>query len=206
MKPVKITSLIAAMGLMALAFAWPASAAINIKSCTKEGSCKTASVGTTFEGATEKLVIRAEGESGEIIDTCESHLTAKVTDPTSTGAKDPLEYKITGVTFSKCSAGTLEAGPLPWSVTTNQPSFEETGHLEEAVVLITNWLGCGYAELAPNHLLRVSQDGFFTLLEEGLLRKENGLCLSPLWWYRKTITLFGVNDPNLAGAKSIVIG
>lgn len=206
MKPVKICTLIAAMGVMALAFALPASAAIHIKSCTKESACQTASVGTTFEGATEKLVIRSESESGEIIDTCESSLSGEVTDPTSTGAKDPLEYKIKKVSFSKCSEGTLEPGPLPWTVTTNQPSFEETKHLEESVVLITNWLGCGYAELAPNDLLRVSQDGFSTLLEEGFLRRENGICISPLWWFRRTINLIGVNDPNLAGAKSIVIG
>jgi hypothetical protein len=206
MKPVKTSALIALTGLMALVCASSVSAAIHIKSCTKESSCQTATVGTTFEGSTKNFVVRGEGEEGEVVDECESTLTGKVTDPTSTGAEDPLEYLITKNTFANCTKGVLEAALLPWSVVTDQPSYEESGTLEEAGVLITNWLGCGYAEQAPNHLLQVRQDGFSTLLEEGRLRKENGFCLFSLWWYKRTITLFGVNDPNLPGAKSIVIG
>jgi hypothetical protein len=171
----------------------------------EETECKAASVGTTFKATSTEFAIESEKEK-EVLDKCKSvSLSGKVTDPTSEKAGDPLTYTITGATYSECTAFALDANALPWTVSTDEPTFKTTGAMEEQNVLITAGNGCDYVEAAPNHILKVKRDAGGKVLEEGFLKKETGACFASLWWIKTTYHVSEVNDPSLAGATGLIV-
>jgi uncharacterized membrane protein len=185
----------------------PATATVHrYLSCTEKKECKTASVGTTFEGTEGEFVIK--DEKGSVINKCVLSVKGKIVDPITEKENDELESAVTSVTLTKCTNSELEAASLPWVASIDAPEYEAADAWE-----VTPWafklFGCNYSiggthtMLETNTLINRSifTSGTGTVLKEGA---PNLICKGllndsySLWTHL-------ASDPGLADAKFLEI-
>jgi hypothetical protein len=131
--------------------------------------------------------------------------THKVTDPTSESAEDPIEVITTEAVFSNCSGseGELEPTGLPWKSTTTESKWNET-HTVELFGYGFKGNSCEWVLEAPNHLVHENTDTRFVT---GYMRGAGSVwcAVFRLLTVGHTLAMGNVSDPNLTGAKDVIV-
>jgi hypothetical protein len=144
------------LGLAAFAVLGVApAAAVQFETCMKGlEECKPTTPGSTFTAGKGTLVV--EGPKGEEKDECSISSKGEISDPVSEEKGDEMTFSITSVEISKCSSGELTATELPWTVKTDEPSFEENEEfMNVARMTFVSWLGCKYEESVSPDFMRI---------------------------------------------------
>ncbi len=186
----------------------PATATVHrYLSCTEKKECKTASVGTTFEGTEGEFIIK--GEEGSVINKCELTVKGKIVDPITEKEKDKMETSVTSVTLTKCTKSEVGAASLPWVDSIDATEYEGAGAWE-----VTPWaftlFGCNYSIGGILHTMletktlinrSIFTQGIGSVLKEGA---PNLFCKALLG---DTYSLWThlISDPGLADAKFLEI-